>query len=92
MKKVFLISVFALVLSAGTLSDKCTKCHGADGGTAAFNGKSKVIKDMAKGDFFAALKGYKDGSYGAGMKAVMAGIVKPLSDADLQQITDDFYK
>jgi cytochrome c-type protein NapB len=51
-------------------------------------GKSKVVKDMSKADIVAALKGYKDGSYGGAMKGIMKGQVASLSDADMQAIAD----
>ena len=63
----------------------CKGCHGGDFGKAAM-GKSKIVKDMSKEDIVAALKGYKDGSYGGAMKGVMAGQVKALSDADIEAI------
>ena len=49
---------------------KCAGCHGADGEKAAL-GKSKIIKDMPKAEFVAALKGYQDGTYGGAMKNLM---------------------
>ena len=66
---------------------KCVACHGANGEKAAL-GKSKIIKDMTKADFVAALKGYQDGSYGGAMKGVMAGQVKGMTEADMTQIAD----
>ncbi len=61
----------------------CVGCHGADFEKKAM-GKSKVVKDMSKADIIAALKGYKDGSYGGAMKALMKGQVAALSDADME--------
>ena len=69
--------------AAGTAA--CKGCHGADFGKAAL-GKSKVVKDMSKEDIVAALKGYKDGSYGGAMKGMMKGQVAALSDADIEAI------
>jgi len=61
----------------------CVGCHGADFEKKAM-GKSKVVKDMSKADIVAALKGYKDGSYGGAMKGLMKGQVAALSDADME--------
>jgi cytochrome c-type protein NapB len=89
------------VIAAGTLlassalyasaTAKCTGCHGADFGKAAL-GKSKIVKDMSKEDIVAALKGYKDGSYGGPMKGMMAGQVKDLDDAAIEAIAAEIKK
>lgn len=64
----------------------CVGCHGSNFEKAAL-GKSKIVKDMAKADIIAALKGYKDGSYGGVMKGVMKGQADKLSDEDIEAIT-----
>ncbi len=74
-------SLYAVSTSA------CTGCHGANFEKKAM-GQSKVVKDMSKEDIVKALKGYKDGSYGAAMKAMMKGQVASLSDADMESIAD----
>ncbi len=66
---------------------KCATCHGANGEKAAL-GKSKVIKDMTKADFVAALKGYQDGTYGGVQKALMVGQVKDMTEATMNEIAD----
>ena len=70
---------------------KCAGCHGANGEKAAL-GKSKIIKDLTKAEFVAALKGYQDGTYGGAMKGLMAGQVKGLDDAAIQAIADQITK
>jgi cytochrome c len=70
---------------------KCAGCHGANGEKAAL-GKSKIIKDLTKAEFVAALKGYQDGTYGGAMKGLMAGQVKGLDDAAIQAIADQIAK
>ncbi len=94
MKKV-IIAGLILVASASVASadayKKCAGCHGAAGEKVAL-GKSKVIKDMTKADIVAAMKGYKDGSYGGPMKGLMKGQVASLSDADIQAIADKIGK
>jgi len=69
----------------------CAGCHGKDFEKSAM-GKSKIVKDMAKADIETALKGYKDGSYGGAMKALMKGQVAKLSDEDMKAIADKFGK
>jgi len=71
--------------AAGTAA--CTGCHGTSFEKKAM-GKSKVVKEMSKEDIVAALKGYKDGSYGGPMKGMMKGQVASLSDADMAAIAD----
>jgi len=63
----------------------CAGCHGANFEKKAMN-VSKIVKDLSKDDIVKALKGYKDGSYGGAMKALMAGQVKALSDKDMEEI------
>jgi len=85
MKKLVLTTVFAaacaMTVSAASFAS-CAGCHGAQGEKAAL-GKSKVIKGWDEAQTIAALKGYKDGSYGGAMAGVMKGQVARLSDADI---------
>lgn len=78
-------SVSIMADEGADLYKKCAACHGAVGEKAAL-GKSKVIKDMCKEDIVTALKGYKDGSYGATSKAVMKGQVISLNDAQINAL------
>ena len=79
------LSAVALVATSSFAADtaSCVGCHGANFEKAAL-GKSKIVKDMSKADIITALKGYKDGTYGAAMKGVMKGQVAKLSDADIE--------
>ncbi len=93
MKKIILgltvvgvVSLFAEVNIAA-----CAGCHGANFEKVAL-GKSKIVKDMTKADIEKALKGYKDGSYGGPMKAIMKGQVAKLSDADIKEIAEKIGK
>jgi cytochrome c-type protein NapB len=63
----------------------CTACHGQQFETAAM-GKSKIVKNMSKEEIVAAMKGYKDGSYGGAMKGIMKGQVASLDDAAIEGI------
>lgn len=91
MKKVLLLtSILAGVVFANPYA-KCVACHGANGEKVAL-GKSKIMKDMTKAEIVTALKGYKDGSYGGAMKALMTGQVASLSDADIEAIAEQIGK
>jgi cytochrome c553 len=91
MKKVVLSMVFgaalAMTASATDLYKPCAGCHGASAEKKAL-GKSEIIKGWASAKTVAALKGYKDGTYGAAMKGVMKGQVAKLSDADMKTLGD----
>ncbi len=69
----------------------CGACHGKDFEKKAM-GVSKVVKDMSKADIETALKGYKDGSYGANMKALMKGQVAAYDDAKIKAIAEQIGK
>jgi cytochrome c553 len=90
MKTLIAILTLTAILGAAdgaALFKKCAACHGPHGEKVAL-GKSKVIKDMSKEELIVAMKGYKDGTYGGAMKALMKGQVASLSDADAEAIAD----
>lgn len=64
---------------------KCAACHGATGEKKAL-GKSAVIKGWGAEKTVAALKGYKAGTYGGAMKALMKGQVAPLDDKQIEAV------
>lgn len=64
---------------------KCAGCHGASAEKPAL-GKSQIIKGWDKAKIVAALKGYKDDSYGGVMKGVMKGQVANLSDEEIDAL------
>lgn len=66
---------------------QCASCHGATGEKKALN-KSQVINTFSKAEIVTALKGYKDGSYGGAMKALMKGQAAKLSDADIDAVAE----
>ncbi len=80
-------SLLAASALYGASTAACVGCHGANFEKKAM-GKSKVVKDMSKEEIVAALKGYKDGTYGGAMKGIMTGQVKSLSDADMAAMAD----
>ncbi len=86
MKKIVIASIAALALATASIAavnaTACAACHGQNFEKHAL-GKSKVVSDMTHAEIATALKGYKTGSYGGPMKAVMKGQVAKYSDADL---------
>lgn len=88
MKTLIAILTLSALLGAAdgaAVFKKCAACHGPTGEKVAL-GKSKVLKEMSQADIVAAIKGYKDGTYGGTMKALMKGQVATLSDADIEAI------
>ena len=72
----------ARAASAGqAIASKCVACHGADG--RAGNRAWPNLAGLSKDYLFNALKAYKDG---ARNNAMMAGIVKDLSDSDAESV------
>lgn len=91
MRKILLLTSILACAAFANPYAKCVVCHGANGEKAAM-GKSKIIKDMTKAEFVAAMKGYKDGSYGGPMKGLMKGQAAGLSDADIEAIANQIAK
>jgi cytochrome c553 len=82
-----LTAMLAAADGAAIYKSQCASCHGAAGEKKALN-KSQVIKDFSKEQIVTALKGYKDGSYGGAMKALMKGQAAKLSDADIEAVAE----
>jgi cytochrome c len=89
MKKTLLLAMMtAVTLSAAdgaALFNKCAACHGSKGEKHAL-GKSKIINTMTPSEIETVLNGYKDGTYGGPMKAVMKGQVAPLSEEEIKAV------
>jgi cytochrome c553 len=97
MKKAIVVSLILgatslLMADGAALYQKCAVCHGKSGEKQAMGNKSKIIKDMTKAEIVAAMKGYKDGTYGGPSKGMMTGQVKNLDDAAIQAIADHIGK
>lgn len=90
MKKLILFVLLTCIANANPYA-KCVACHGADGEKAAL-GKSKVIKNMTKEEITSSLQGYKDGTYGGAMKAIMKPQVASLSAEDIKFIAEKIGK
>lgn len=93
MKKGMVVTAVLMGLSSVLCADgaaayrACIGCHGPKGEKAAL-GKSKIINQMSKAEISAALKGYKEGSYGGPSKALMAGQAAKLDDAAITAIAE----
>lgn len=81
------LSSMAMASDGAALYKKCVACHGANGEKPAL-GKSLVINKMTKDDLVSALNGYKDGSYGKSMKALMKGQVANLESSDIDALAE----
>jgi cytochrome c-type protein NapB len=68
-----------------TFNTKCASCHGTDAAKSAL-GKSKIVSTMSQKDIADALKGYKAGTYGASMKALMSGQVSKFNNTELEAL------
>lgn len=92
MKKVLVLASIALASSlmasnGAELYKKCVSCHGVNAEKPAM-GKSAVIADWTVEQNVAALKGYKDGTYGGPMKALMKGQVANYSEEDMKAVSE----
>jgi len=90
MKKVLGVILFLGIWSimsadGAALYKQCITCHGEKGEKAAL-GKSKVINAMSEADIIASMKGYKDGTYGGALKAVMVKQAASYDDAQIAEV------
>lgn len=95
MKNKYKLGLSALLVAfamAGTTVSadvkKCASCHGNDWSKKALN-KSKHVSEMTQEEIEMALRGYKDGTYGGQMKAVMKG---QIGEADPAVLAEEVYK
>jgi len=72
---------------AQKLFTKCAGCHGNKAQNKAL-GVSHVIAGWDAKKIEDALKGYKAGTYGGAMKAVMQGQASSLSDSDIKALAE----
>ncbi len=72
-------------LDGQKLFTACAGCHGAHGERKAM-GKSQIIKGWQASKVADALHGYKNGTYGGAMKAIMKGQASKLDDAKIEAI------
>ena len=91
MKKIALALMVAgsalMAADGAALYKKCISCHGAKAEKKALGNKSQVIQGWPAAKSIEALKGYKAGTYGGPMKALMKGQVASYSDADIEAVS-----
>lgn len=91
MKKVLLATAFLtaslFAADGAALFKKCAACHGAHGEKHAL-GKSKIVNTLSPTEIETALKGYKDGTYGGSMKALMKGQISAYSDEEIKAVAE----
>jgi cytochrome c-type protein NapB len=87
MKKIIITSIALSIITTASMAavnaTACAACHGPNFEKHAL-GKSKIVASLSHSEIATALKGYKAGTYGGPMKAVMKGQVAKYSDADLE--------
>ncbi len=81
----------ASAVDGAKLFVSCAGCHGAHAENKAL-GKSKVIQGWSASKVAAALKGYKDGTYGGVMKGVMQGQATKLNEAEINALAEHISK
>lgn len=72
---------------AAIYANKCASCHGKDGKKSALN-TSAVIAGSDSQKIKDTLKAYKEGSFGGKMKAIMQAQSKPLSDKEIELLSN----
>jgi len=68
-------------------TDSCISCHGELFEKSAM-GYSRIVNQMSKEDIIASMNGYKDGTYGGHMKALMAGQATKLSAQEIEAFAE----
>ena len=68
-------------------TDSCISCHGELFEKSAM-GYSRIVNQMSKEDIIASMNGYKDGTYGGNMKALMAGQATKLSAQEIEAFAE----
>ena len=68
-------------------TDNCISCHGELFEKSA-RGYSRIVNQMSKEDIIASMNGYKNGTYGGNMKALMAGQATKLSTEEIEAFAE----
>ena len=88
MKKLLLLCLYTGLLfanGADIYNTACKTCHGAKAEKIAL-GKSKVLATLTEAQIIADMKGYKAGTFGGQMKAIMIPVASKLSDDDITAV------
>jgi cytochrome c553 len=75
------------VITGDSIYRACSACHGLNGEKVAL-GKSQIIQGWSADKVADALNGYKDGTYGGVMKAIMKGQVTALSADEIKLVSE----
>jgi len=79
--------VSTVAVDGAKLFVACSSCHGTHGDKKAL-GKSQIIQGWEVSKVKTALTGYKNGTYGGAMKAVMKGQASKLNDAQIDALAN----
>lgn len=88
MKKLILLGLLtgSLFASGADLyKSACTTCHGINAEKIAL-GKSKVLATLSEEEIISDMMGYKAGTFGGQMKAIMIPVAQKLSDDEIKAI------
>lgn len=80
------VKKIASKIDAKILYKKCAGCHGINAEKSAL-GKSKIIRGWDSEKIANALNGYKTGTYGGPMKALMKSQVSTLSKKEIKELS-----
>ena len=81
----FTVSVPAVHAGGAEVFQTCVECHGTSAEKSAM-GKSQVIKGWSSSQTVDALKGYKAGTYGGPLKALMKVQADKLDETAIQDV------
>ena len=76
-----------LVIDAKSIYSACASCHGTKGERKALN-VSNLLQGQSKNEIIQKLNGYKDGTYGGAMSAVMSSQVALLSKDKIEALAE----
>jgi len=66
-------------------TDSCISCHGEYFEKSAM-GYSRIVNEMSKEDIIASMNGYKNGTYGREMKALMSAQALQFSEEEIEAL------
>jgi hypothetical protein len=83
MKKIIITGLIGCLIPMSVLAidniKKCTGCHGEKFEKKALN-SSKIVSEMSEAEIVSSLEGYKKGTYGGKLKAIMTGQASGIED------------
>lgn len=93
MKKVVIatlvLAAFAFAADAPAAFTACKACHGVKADTNInTQNKERIPANLTKAEVEKALHGYKDGTYGGNLKALMKAQTAKLTDDDIKALAE----